>query len=146
MPAAFYIVPYLRHLHIQDCDRLVPVMPALLLIYTAINYSCNNKACSIKMWWCKCFTTCFSRLSVHFALLPLLTLFHAICTACLCPQLLGWSRHIHCTVCVFARLQQPLCPFSKFGTCWPIFLLLRPLFFNTIHMIFFPLLPKDYWE
>lgn len=49
MPTAFYIVFHLRHLHIQDCDRPAPGMPALLLICTAINDSCNKKACSIKI-------------------------------------------------------------------------------------------------
>lgn len=56
MPTAFYIVFNLRHLHIQDGDRLVSVMPALLLICTAINYSCKEKGCSIKMWLYKLYT------------------------------------------------------------------------------------------
>lgn len=71
MPAAFYTVLYLRHLHIQYFDRLAPVMPAWLLVCTAINCSRSKAGCSIKMWWYKHFTVCCSGLPVHFAVLSL---------------------------------------------------------------------------
>lgn len=91
MPAAFYIIFHLRHLHIQDYDRLAPVMSALLLICTAINYSCNKNGCSIKMWWHKCFAACFSGLLVHLAVVWPLT---PSPPSALCPWLLGQSRHM----------------------------------------------------
>lgn len=142
MPAAFYTIFHLRHLHIQGYDRLVPEMPALLLLCPAINDSCNKKGCSIKTWWYKCFAVCFSGLPVHFAVLWLLTPFHTICSVSLAPR----AKQAHAGLAL-ATFHQPLCLLSNFGTCWPIFLLLMLLFANTTNIIFSSFLPKDvYWE
>lgn len=132
MPAAFYIIFHLRHLHIQDYDRLVPVVSALLLICTAINYSCNKNGCSIKMWWHKCFAACFSGLLVHLAVVwpyP----FPTICTVSLAPR----AKQAHADLALVTLL----CLLSHFGTCWPIFLLLMQLSANTINTTFSPFLP-----